>query len=49
MPWEIWFSPQQITTLLSKYGVTACYKETTYEHLSKPDGLFIAWKGIKKS
>ena len=49
MPWERWFSPQQITTLLGKYGVTARHKETAYEHLSKPDGLFVAWKGIKKS
>lgn len=47
MPWERWFSPKQITQLLSKYGVIANHKQVPYEQLSKPDGLFLAWEGTK--
>ncbi|MBN1639409.1 MAG: methyltransferase domain-containing protein, partial [Ignavibacteriales bacterium] len=45
--WEHWFEPKEIVNLLQKYGVKTCYKPITYEKHSQPDGLFIAWEGIK--
>jgi malonyl-CoA O-methyltransferase len=47
-PWEQWFSPKETIKLLQKYGIEAQYKQITYGTQTKPDGLFIAWTGIKK-
>ena len=33
--------------LLKKYGVRAHYKPISYEKHQQPDGLFIAWEGVK--
>ena len=46
-PWEQWFEPEEIIKLLQKYGVKAYYKMIAYGNHSRPDGLFIAWKGVK--
>ena len=46
-PWEQWFKPKDIINLLSKYGVEAHYKLIAYGKHSQPDGLFIAWEGIR--
>lgn len=46
-PWEQWFEPEKIIKLLQKYGVKAHYKPIAYGNHSRPDGLFIAWKGVK--
>ncbi len=46
-PWEQWFKPEEIIKILNKYGVKAHYKPIAYGKLSHPDGLFIAWEGVK--
>ncbi len=48
-PWERWLRPEQIAAFLQKYGVAASYKAVAYEKLSQPDGLFIAWGGVKEA
>ncbi|HDY67935.1 MAG TPA: methyltransferase domain-containing protein [Candidatus Scalindua sp.] len=48
-PWEQWFKPQDVIKLLSKYGVRTNYKLISYGKRSQPDGLFIAWEGVKKN
>ncbi len=45
--WEKWFSRKEIVKLLEKYGVTANGKFITYNKLMRPDGLFVAWEGVK--
>lgn len=45
--WEKWFSKNEIVKMLQKYGVKANYKFITYNKLTRPDGLFIAWEGVK--
>lgn len=46
-PWEQWFSPKEIIDILNRYGVEAKYKLISYDRNNKPDGLFIAWEGVK--
>jgi len=46
-PWERWFSPREIIELLRRYGVQARHKLIAYENHVQPDGLFIAWEGVK--
>ena len=48
-PWERWFKPERITALLKKYGVKAQHKTIAYGSYSQPDGLFVAWEGVKAS
>ncbi len=48
-PWEQWFKPEKIIELLGKYGVSAHYKPIAYEQHNQPDGLFIAWEGVKNA
>jgi malonyl-CoA O-methyltransferase len=47
-PWEQWFEAEEITGLLGQYGVETHYKPIAYGKNSVPDGLFIAWEGIRK-
>lgn len=47
-PWEQWFEAEEITELLGQYGVETHYKPIAYGKKSVPDGLFIAWEGIRK-
>ena len=47
-PWEQWFDPEKIAQLFSQYGVETHHKPISYGEHSVPDGLFIAWEGIKK-
>jgi malonyl-CoA O-methyltransferase len=47
-PWERWFSPEEIAGFLQKYRVVAGYKAIAYGRLVQPDGLFIAWGGVKQ-
>lgn len=46
-PWERWFSPKEIIGLLGRYGVQARHKLIAYGNHIQPDGLFIAWEGVK--
>lgn len=46
--WEQWFKPEEIVRLFSKYSVRANYKPIPYGNHSQPDGLFVAWKGVKQ-
>jgi len=46
-PWEKWFNPEEIINLLRKCGVEGHYRQIAYGKHSQPDGLFIAWEGIK--
>lgn len=46
-PWEKWFKPHQLKDLLTKHGVTTNHKQISYEKYNKPNGLFIAWEGVK--
>lgn len=46
--WEQWFNSKEIINLLQKYGIEAQFKQIAYGKQTKPDGLFIAWTGIKK-
>ena len=45
--WEQWFDAEGVANLLRKYGVNATFKYITYDQWATPDGLFIAWEGIK--
>lgn len=45
--WEQWFEPEGITSLLCRYGVQAGHNHIAYDKFIQPDGLFIAWKGVK--
>jgi len=47
--WEFWFNPDQIAKMLQKYGLRVKHKPIAYEKLTNPDGLFIAWEGIKNA
>jgi malonyl-CoA O-methyltransferase len=47
-PWERWFWPQEILAHLEKNDVSSSYNPISYGKIKQPDGLFIAWKGIKK-
>ncbi|MGB8218563.1 MAG: methyltransferase domain-containing protein [Candidatus Methanoperedens sp.] len=47
-PWEQWFNPKEIISLLQRYDVEAHYKPITYGTQTQSDGLFISWTGIKK-
>jgi len=46
-PWERWFDPAGVAWLLKKYGISAGYRTVAYETSIQPDGLFIAWEGVK--
>lgn len=46
--WEQWFKIDEILELLKKYNIKAEAKYITYNNFEVPDGLFIAWKGIKE-
>lgn len=46
-PWERWFRPREIARLLERYGVHASYEMVAHGGEATPDGLFVAWKGIK--
>lgn len=45
--WEQWFKPDEIIKLMAKYGVEANYKFLSYGKHMQPDGLFVAWEGVK--
>ncbi len=45
--WEKWFSQEDIVNRLKKYGIKAKARFVSYNKLTRPDGLFIAWEGIK--
>ena len=45
--WEQWFNPKEIINLLQKYGVKSHYKLISYGKHQQPDGLFIAWEGVR--
>jgi len=47
--WEQWFKQEQIIAILKNNRINARSKEITYEDYNQPDGLFIAWEGIKKN
>jgi len=47
-PWERWFRPREIVRLLDRYGVRATYEAVAHGGNATPDGLFVAWKGIKQ-
>ena len=47
--WEKWFSRKEIVNLLGKYGINANDKFITYNQLNRPDGLFVAWEGVKNA
>ncbi len=46
-PWERWFSDREVIKLLKKHKVQARGKLIGYENQQQPDGLFIAWEGVK--
>ncbi len=46
-PWETWFSPEKLIDLLKSFGVVSVCKEVSYDKLLQPDGLFVAWEGVK--
>lgn len=46
--WEKWFSRKEIEDLLQKYDVQAESKLIAYGQHEQPDGLFIAWQGVKR-
>jgi len=46
--WERWFKAEDVMDLLKKHGVTAQHKPIAYGKRSAPDGLFIAWEGVKE-
>lgn len=45
--WEQWFKPKDIVKLLRKHGITASFNPIAYDDQIHPDGLFIAWEGLK--
>jgi malonyl-CoA O-methyltransferase len=47
-PWEKWFNHTEIVKLLHKFHVKAESKLITYDKHDQPDGLFIAWEGVKQ-
>jgi len=47
-PWERWFRPREVIRLLARYGVEASAEMVAYGDATTPDGLFVAWKGIKR-
>ena len=47
-PWEQWFRKEELIQILRKYNIEAEAKFISYENYKTPDGLFIAWEGIKK-
>jgi len=48
-PWEQWFTPKGLVALLQTQGVQAQCKPVPYEHHTEPDGLFLAWEGVKRA
>ena len=46
--WERWFGAEDVRKLLEKHGVRAQHKSIAYGKRSAPDGLFIAWEGVKE-
>jgi ubiquinone/menaquinone biosynthesis C-methylase UbiE len=47
-PWERWFRPREILHLLGRYGVQVTCERVAHGAASTPDGLFVAWKGVKR-
>jgi malonyl-CoA O-methyltransferase len=47
-PWEQWFNPKEIAKMLDKCNIESHYKFIAYEKHTQPDGLFIAWEGVKR-
>ncbi|MCL5071861.1 MAG: methyltransferase domain-containing protein [Actinobacteria bacterium] len=45
--WEQWFNPGDVREMLEISGLEVKYHEIPYNNEVKPDGLFIAWEGIK--
>lgn len=48
-PWEKWFSRTDIEQMLQTECLQVTSKYITYENSATPDGLFIAWNGIKST
>jgi malonyl-CoA O-methyltransferase len=46
--WEQWFNPQKILAILMENNVDAKYHMINYADVIVPDGLFVAWEGVKK-
>lgn len=44
--WEKWFSPDFIVDIMNRY-CTCDYNYIGYDRQYTPDGLFVAWKGMK--
>lgn len=47
--WEKWFDRNEIVALLRKYGVSATGKLVAHGEHARPDGLFVAWGGMKNA
>ncbi len=46
--WERWFRVREMSRLLERYGVSVTHEMVAHDEDTTPDGLFVAWKGIKQ-